>query len=398
MAIGSSQGGLTTSAGIWRYSKDSEVRRPLTHPAAIMAAQFSPDAKLLLTGCADGAARLWETTSGELLAGPLFDARFKGLRGLPTAMQLVAFSDDGHLFATSRADTIQVWNTQAKQPVGQPFISRRFANSLNFANKGTLLAVSSDDSSISLWDIQGGKPTLRFQGSSGIPALAVVSSDGSMLAGTTNRETVEFWNCNTGKKRDLPPLVHLSKVTCLRFSREGDLLAVGTEDGAISLWMTESAGLVWRRRISSWPVQEVRFAKALPELAVLSTEAFSRRSVSILHRETGDLVVEPIELPVRVKLASWLGDANALAMATADGIVRLWQTESPSRELVLPHRSQISSQRWRLITDFSPASIGTAIVVSSARQTTIRPAASGWRCYQQTSARRLRWLSPMTAA
>jgi WD40 repeat protein len=68
----------------------------------VTAAAFSPDGSRLVTGCWDGAVRLWDATTGaELLM----------LKGHAGAVNGAAFSPDGERIVTAGADgMVLVWN------------------------------------------------------------------------------------------------------------------------------------------------------------------------------------------------------------------------------------------------------------------------------------------------
>ena len=67
--------------------------RVLPHPASVLAAVLSPDGKTVLTGCADGKARVWDAASGQL-RGPVLSH--------PKAVEAVAFSPDGRIGADGK--------------------------------------------------------------------------------------------------------------------------------------------------------------------------------------------------------------------------------------------------------------------------------------------------------
>ncbi len=253
---------------------------------------------------------------------------------------MIVPNTDGHLFATCRQPTVQIWSTDTQQPLGQPLVLRSRPNSVAFANRDSALAISCDDGSIGLWDFRTGKERVRLQGPTGFSAVSQVSPDGSTLAGSTAPGTIALWNCDSGTKRTVAPLFDSSKVTILRFSASGEFLAVGTDDGMISLWQTQAGRVVWKRKLSPWPVQNVCFAKHSPKLAVQSGRDL-RRLLAVVRIETGDLVVEPIELQVLVRSVNWVGEVDELATATADGLLRLWRTETDNASFAIPHHSQV---------------------------------------------------------
>src|SRR5262249_12104787 len=73
----------------------------LPHPGPVLDVAFSPDGRLLATACADGLARLWRVSTGELV---------RTLRGHTDDVTSVAFSPDGRLLVTaSRDHDARIW-------------------------------------------------------------------------------------------------------------------------------------------------------------------------------------------------------------------------------------------------------------------------------------------------
>jgi WD40 repeat protein len=71
---------------------------------------FSPDATLLLSGRADGTARLWDVATGHPVGPPLWHG---------SEVQSVVFRPDGRLLATGDATAAHLWDTP--QPIaGDP--------------------------------------------------------------------------------------------------------------------------------------------------------------------------------------------------------------------------------------------------------------------------------------
>jgi WD40 repeat protein len=87
-----------------------EIGMPLVHPARVVAAAYSPDSKVLVTGSTDGTARLWSTFAGVPFGTPL---QHRG------AVVAIAFSPDGKMVLTaSQNHKAQLWDVASCKPLG----------------------------------------------------------------------------------------------------------------------------------------------------------------------------------------------------------------------------------------------------------------------------------------
>jgi serine/threonine protein kinase/WD40 repeat protein/tetratricopeptide (TPR) repeat protein len=103
------------------------------HPDGIFANRFSPDGTRVLTGCRDGAARLWDWRSGQLICPPLHHAH---------EMWDVGFTPDGQFLATASIDgTARVWESLTGRPLTPPLLVGGMAWSLAISRDGRWLAV-----------------------------------------------------------------------------------------------------------------------------------------------------------------------------------------------------------------------------------------------------------------
>ena len=134
----------------------------LIHPDLVTSAQFSPDDKLLLTGCQDGAVRLWDVASCQLVGGPIRDAEMAQAstavrRG--SAIHLRgAFSPTGKYFVTTRERSLQTYLTATAKPIGHalvyPGLWIAFAD---FSKDEKTLLIGAIDGSINTADVESGK-------------------------------------------------------------------------------------------------------------------------------------------------------------------------------------------------------------------------------------------------
>ena len=116
-----------------------QLERQLAHPAAVASAAFAADGKRIVTACADGLARVWEASRGELALPPIATAG---------ALRWAGFSPDGTLLAT-RAETgeVQLFRTDTGAPTGGPWPARPptdlrdYGGELAFSRSGRWLAI-----------------------------------------------------------------------------------------------------------------------------------------------------------------------------------------------------------------------------------------------------------------
>jgi len=67
---------------------------PMNHPRSVTAGAFSMDGRLVATVCEDGAARLWDSRSGELISPPLRQTgRIQEVEFLQTNDRLITYDE-----------------------------------------------------------------------------------------------------------------------------------------------------------------------------------------------------------------------------------------------------------------------------------------------------------------
>ena len=128
------------------------------HPDAVLASRFSPDGTRVLTGCRDGAGRLWDWRTGRLVCPPLQHAR---------EMFDVGFTPDGNFLATASTDgTARVWEALTGRPVTPPLPLGAMAWTLAISPDGrwlTVGGVSPRHPGIPVFDLQDLSPDPRIK-------------------------------------------------------------------------------------------------------------------------------------------------------------------------------------------------------------------------------------------
>ena len=227
-------------ARVWDIASGTLVADPLRHDSAVLYAAFDKEGNRVVTGALDGTARIWSVSTGELLAEPL-------ATGMP--VKVVRVSPDGTLALTSalegRIDVWQVGNlpaTDATIQLGSQITA------LESSSDRSLVALATADGGVSLWKVSD-------DGSPRVSATQVwaqrlqkrvreirFSPDGNVLAVATLGNDVHLLRTESGVSLGRP-LRHRGQVLAMRFSNDSALLATGSADGAARTWRVATQAL-----------------------------------------------------------------------------------------------------------------------------------------------------------
>ena len=171
-----------------------EQIRP-TEPAYAYA--FSADGRILATGGVHGTVELWDAATGKPHGQPM-----RGNGEYPN----IALSDDGGRLAAgstgSLNDTLRLWDTRTSQPIGNTQLDSPVL-SADFSPDGQILAFSSDDGTIRLWNVDDRKqlgPALTGH-HDGVISLDF-SPDGTTLVSSSLDHTLRMWPVVSSPSRE----------------------------------------------------------------------------------------------------------------------------------------------------------------------------------------------------
>jgi WD40 repeat protein len=320
---------------------------------SVRTVEYSPDGSLVLTGSADGTARLWHADGAPAHVLP---------QGGP--VDVATFSRDGSLVLTAGRDsTALLWRTATGAPVATlPHGSRVIDAS--FSTDGSRVVTAAADRKLRVWRVGGGRPTLVVP-LGGRPTGAAFSPDGTLLLVTGPvrpgaHAIARLFDAATGRLvRPLPALdvttasfnpdgasvvtcqadgrivlwrvrdgelLHVlvpsgaPRVTAVAFDRKGHLLAASNADGATHVWLTKSGGSPTSVHGHSGRVTHVEFSR---DGRLLLTAGVDGTARVWLVRGGGQVTV--LRVPgTAVADAAFSPDGSAVATADSDGAARLW--------------------------------------------------------------------------
>jgi WD40 repeat protein len=230
-------GGLIDESGdlhLWDLQAWNERTTLVGHAGCVNSLDFSPDGTLLVTGGYDRTLRLWDVATGQQRAL---------VPGVSTGSGAMAFAPNGKSvgFRDFHSGFLMAWGLGAEQPHRQfPELPR--VSCLDFDRAGRTLALgTADGAGVLLVDAATGAIQARLQGPSradglpqGSPSYLTFSRAGDALAVGYEDGRVELWDVAARRLRfGLPATRDARPRIALR--PEGDLLAVGDCEGTITL-------------------------------------------------------------------------------------------------------------------------------------------------------------------
>ena len=272
-------------ARLWHTGRGYRLGSPLVHPGQVRSLAFSPDGRLLMTGCRDGAARFFLVATSSLVGQKL---PHEG------TVQSVVFSHDGRFAVAASAGgsghaAARMWTTPANSGPRQPLMPGGNVLGLIFRPdcqailtwagdkslreldlQGRLLHptqirprsvttgqyspdgsrfVTAEEEWIQFWDRASGKPTNRFPAPDPWVSLAFSPDGQTLLAGFGNR-TVQIRDGVSGQPLREPLSIGVS-VRSVAFRSDGKMILIGTEDGP-QLWEWPECRLAHNWEGSGW--------------------------------------------------------------------------------------------------------------------------------------------------
>jgi WD40 repeat protein len=242
-------GGENGKVRRWRTATGAELPGAIdAHPRrTIQNLSLSKDGKILATGSLDPMAKVWDATTGKLLASC----------STRSTRTFVALSPDGKSLVTAFKE-VCLWDVSegTGRPGGKLLETLElpprslFVDWVTISPDGLQLAACHRNGT-TVWDLSTRKVIANISGHSWPLFSLAFSPDGKTLATGGYNKAVRLWELGSQKQR-LELVGHMDSVQSVAFSPDGKLLVSGGADvqigprppGEIKLWDAEKGKLL----------------------------------------------------------------------------------------------------------------------------------------------------------
>ena len=288
---------------------------------------FSPDGDLLAIGDDDGGLTIWNATS------------FKELRSIksPVAIVRVAFLAGGEEMVTAHMDgAARFWDTSTGEELHKddylkaPYKFRPLRD-LSVSPDGRLLATGGGEDALRLWDLASRKQLHSLEGHASGLRIAALSFDGSTLASADHDSQCFAWDLPTGKLKQEVVHAYLHQ-RGMDFSNDGRLVIVEMRSGArsVRIWSPGNNGYEFLTHFGEcWP-NAVQFSPDGEYIATANTRP--SHGVALFNSRTRENLGFIEELIANLRSLTFSPDGRTLCVATEQknraGTIQLYEVPS----------------------------------------------------------------------
>jgi WD40 repeat protein len=306
--------GSDGAARIWDLASGQLLGSPMKYSSTIDSVAFSPDGAKVLTVGDDGVVRLWDAATGQSLGSPLKHG---------STVSNGAFSPDGARVLTAGLDGVaRLWDTATGQPLGSLMKHGSDVTSVAFSPDGAKVLTAGSDRRARLWDAATSQSVgLPFRHGSPISNVAF-SPNGTKLLTAGFDGVARLWDTATSQSLS-SPLQHGDLITSVAFSSpDGARVLTADEHGVARLWDVHTGKPLGPPLVHGDLITSVAFSPDGAKVLTVGDDGVMR----LWDAATGQPLNSPLKHSGTITSVAFSPDGTKVLTAGSDGVARLWDT------------------------------------------------------------------------
>ena len=304
------------------------------HSRWVSEVAWSPDGHHILTGSEDGAARIWDATTGD-----------NTLTLTHTSwVTEVAWSPDGHHILTgSIGGAARVWEGIAciwDAATGDNTLTLTHTDPVNavaWSPDGHHILTGSMDGAARIWDATTADNTLTLTHTNSLIEVAW-SPDGHHILTASEDDTARIWDATTGD--NTLALTHTNSLIEVAWSPDGHHILTGSMDGTARIW-DATTGDNTLTVTHTDPVIAVAWSPDGHHILTGSRD----RTARIWDATTADNTLTLTHTRWVIAVA-WSPDGHHILTGSVDGTARIWDATTGDNTLTLTHTNWVGTVAW----------------------------------------------------
>jgi len=301
----------------------SPARLALRVPnTATTVATFSPDGSAVLTAADDGAARVYDATTGELereLRRSPADSNSSSSNPVTTA----AYSPDARRVVTVEGSTALVWDAATGALITEFGGHSNPVRAAAVSNDGRTVATGDARGVVLVWDAASGELIADLAGHRGNITAVRVNRDATRLLTASADQTARVWDVATSTPiHELRG--HAGPIIAAAWDAPNERILTASTDGTACIWSAASGALLRELRGHARAITSAAFSHDGAWVVTADLDGEAR----VWNAATGDEAAELKGHAGRIWSASFSPDGQLVVTAGTDHVTRVWDART----------------------------------------------------------------------